>query len=383
METDKIFNIIDSLEKEYISFWQDFCNIESPTQYKEGVDRAGQYVIDKARALGFDVEICRQPVSGDAVCITLNKDAVLSPVCLSGHIDTVHPVGSFGTPAVRIDKKYIYGPGVTDCKGGVVSALLAMHALSLCGFKRRPVKLILQSDEETSSKGSNKETVRFMAQKAKDCVAFLNCEGARDGGIVVRRKGILRYRFSVFGKAVHSSSAHKGINAVAEAAHKIIELERFKDAEGITSNCGMINGGTAANTVAEKCSFTCDFRFQNEEQYNIIKQTVKEISEKSFIDGTECKVTLESERVAMEETEKNLALYEKIEDILEMTGLGRMGKTLSAGGSDAGDMTHYGIPTVDALGVYGNKIHSTGEYALLSSLCLSAKRLAAIILKID
>ncbi len=379
---DKIFETIDSLKEEYVSFWEEFCNIESPTDYKEGVDRAGQYVIDRAKELGFDIEISEQKVSGNAVCITMNKDINAKPVCLSGHLDTVHPVGSFGTPAVKKDEKYIYGPGVTDCKGGIVSSLLAMHAISLNGFKGRPIKLILQSDEETSSKGSNKETVKFMAEKAKDCVAFLNCEGERDGGIVVKRKGIIRYEFTVTGKACHSSAAHKGVNAIAEAAYKIAELEKFKDAEGITSNCGVIKGGTKANTVAENCFFVFDFRFQNEQQYNTIKNKVKEVAEKSYIEGTSCKVVISSERVAMDENERNLALYEKIEDILQSSGLGRMGKTLAAGGSDAADMTSYGIPSVDSLGVYGSDIHSLNERAEITSLGLSAKRLAAIAVKI-
>lgn len=380
---EQLFKTIDTLNDEYVSFWEELCNIESPTDYKEGVDRAGQYVIDRARELGFDIEILEQEISGNAVCITMNKSAQGKPVCFSGHLDTVHPVGSFGTPAVKKDKKYIYGPGVTDCKGGIVSSLLAMHALSLNGFKDRPIKLILQSDEETSSKGSNKQTVKFMAEKAKDCVAFLNCEGERDGGIVVKRKGIIRYEFNVTGKACHSSAAHKGVNAIAEAAYKIAELEKFKDAEGITSNCGVIRGGTKANTVAENCSFVFDFRFQNEEQYNIIKNKVKEVAEKSYIDGSSCKVVLSSERVAMDENERNLALYEKIEEILENSGFGRMGKTLSAGGSDAADMTNYGIPSVDSLGVYGSDIHSLNERAEIASLSLSAKRLAAIAVEIQ
>lgn len=379
---DKIFETIDQLKEEYVSFWEELCNIESPTEYKEGVDRAGQCVINKAEELGFDIEICEQQVSGNAVCITMNGSVAGKSVCLSGHLDTVHPLGSFGTPAVKKDEKFIYGPGVLDCKGGIVASLLTMHALYLNGFKDRPVKLILQSDEETSSKGSDKETVEFMAEKAKDCAAFINCEGARDGGMVLVRKGILRYKFIVTGKAAHSSSATSGINAIGEAALKITELEKFKDNEGITSNCGIINGGTATNTVAEKCEFIFDFRYRNKEQADIINKTVKEISEKSFIPGSTCEVILLSKRVAMEENEKNIALYEKIEDIFEKNGMERMGRVFAGGGSDASDMTHYGIPTVDGLGVYGADIHSLGEKAEISSLLLSAKRLAAITVQI-
>lgn len=383
MNIEKIFETIDYLEQEYILFWQELCNIESPTEYKDGVDRAGRLIIERAKKLGFDIEICEQKISGNAFCITMNSTASARPVCFSGHIDTVHPVGAFGHPPVKIKDGVMYGPGVTDCKGGVVAALYAMNALKLCDFNERPIKLIVQSDEETGSQSSKGETIKFMAEKAKDCVAFLNCEGARDGGIILIRKGIIRCNFCVKGKSVHASAAHRGKSAIAEAAYKILELEKFKDQEGITASCGIINGGTAANTVPDSCSFTFDFRFQNKEQYAIIKKAIKHISDKSFIQGTSCEFKIISERVAMEEKKLNIELYEKIGDIFEKAGLQRLGRTLSAGGSDASDMTSFGIPTVDGFGVYGCEIHSVNEKADISSLLTAAKRLALIAVEIE
>ena len=150
IDYEKVFKRIDALEKQYITLWKEFCLIESPTDYKEGVDAAGNYIIEKAKTFGWKIEKQKQTISGDCICITMNPDATEAPVCLSGHIDTVHPVGLFGTPAVKIDGDKIYGPGVSDCKGGVVAAFMAMAALDEEGFRTRPIKLILQSDEETS-----------------------------------------------------------------------------------------------------------------------------------------------------------------------------------------------------------------------------------------
>ena len=75
----------------------------------------------------------------------------------------------------------------------------------------------------------------------------------KENTAVLERKGILRYRFTIYGKALHSSRCAEVSNAVAEAAYKIIELEKMKDVGGLTCNCGVISGGTTANTVAEKC----------------------------------------------------------------------------------------------------------------------------------
>jgi acetylornithine deacetylase/succinyl-diaminopimelate desuccinylase-like protein len=51
----------------------------------------------------------------------------------------------------------------------------------------------------------------------------------------------------------------------------------------------------------------------------------------------------------------------------------------SGGGSDAADVTDYGIPCIDSIGVESNGIHTPKERASISSLKDSAKRLAVII----
>lgn len=119
MKCTKLFEIIDGLYEKYLTIWEDICNIESPTDCKQGVDAVGNYAVNIARSHGWQVEKLPQKISGDAICITMNPDAKPRPVSLSAHMDTVHPVGLFGTPAVTKDETYIYGPGVTDDKGGV------------------------------------------------------------------------------------------------------------------------------------------------------------------------------------------------------------------------------------------------------------------------
>lgn len=377
MQCEKLFTIIDSVEEEYLKIWEEVCNIESPTNCKEGVDAVGRYFIRLAEKSGFEVEIQRQPVSGDAICITMNPDAQGQPVTFSGHTDTVHPVGSFGTPAVRTDDKNIYGPGVMDCKGGVVACYMAMEALKLCGFKDRKVQLILQPDEENSSKTSNKETIAFMLEKAKDSVAFFNTEGCLGDTVVLWRKGILRYKFKVKGKALHSARCPEAANAVAEAAYKIIELEKMKDPDGLTCNCSVISGGDAPNTVPETCSFFADIRFSTNEELESVKKNVKEIADKITVKGCTCELEEISFRPAMVDSEKNTKLLEKMNEIYKENGLPVLTARKTASGSDAAYITQAGIPCVDNIGVDGENIHSVNEYARKKSLKESAKRMAA------
>ena len=378
MDAACVFKKIEELNEEYCDLWEKVCNIESPTEYKKGVDAVGQVFIHIARKHRWTVEISRQEKAGDPICITMGPGAHERPVIFSGHIDTVYPVGTFPSPAVHRDKERIFGPGVIDCKGGVVAAVMAMDALAQCGPLKRPVKLIIQTDEETGSKTSNKQTIDFILDKAKDAVAFLNLEGVQYGTAVLTRKGILRYRFTVSGKSAHSAKCLEGANAICEAAYKIIQLEKWKDPDGITCNCGVIQGGSVPNSVAEECVFQADIRFTDQAQYQEALERCQSIAVVSTVPGCVCRLEKVSERPAMPLTEKNKALFAKMNSIYELCGLPVLAPRHCLGGSDAAYTTQAGIPTVDSLGVDGGKIHSPNEFAYIESLVDCAKRLAAM-----
>jgi len=377
MKCSELFDRIDALMEEYIRVWEDVCNLESPTNDKKGIDAVCRYFVSLAERKGWNVELFRQKIAGDVVKVTFCPDAKAAPVVFSGHMDTVHPVGSFGTPAVHIDGDRIYGPGVCDCKGGVVAAFLAMDALMQCGFSDRPVICLLQSDEEVGSALSGGETIGYICEQAKGAVAFLNCENAQADEVTMERKGIVRYRFTVTGIAGHSSTCYDAANAVTEAAHKIIKLEELKAPDGLTCNCGVISGGTVPNSVAETCTFTADIRFATEAELTWVRSHVAEIAASSAVQGCTCTVEQVSFRPAMERSDLNFALLDTLNRIYDENGLTKLTAQKGMGGSDAAYITRCGIPCVDSVGIIGGHVHSVREYAEISSLAESAKRLAA------
>ena len=378
MKCAKLFSIIDELNENYIKVLEDVCNIESQTTDKKGVDGVCDYFVKMAEKHNWLVEKLELETAGSPVCITINPDAKSAPIIFSGHADTVHPKGLFGYPPTHIDGDKIYGPGVLDCKGGIVSAFMALDALERVGFCDRPVKLIIQTDEETGSKTSGKKTIEFMREKSIGAAAFLNCESLNDNNsVILARKGIARYRLDITGKAGHSSKCYDAVNAVTEAAHKIIELEKMKDKDGITCNCGVIEGGTVANTVAEKCSFLADIRFANEDQYEKTKETVLRVANTSYLEGSSCEVSEISYRPSMPFTDANFSLYSKMAEICAENDMPKLNWKKATGGSDAAYITQFGIPCVDDVGVYGDRYHSKDEFAYISSLAHSAKLMAA------
>lgn len=375
----KLLNTIEKLEERYVKILEDVCNIESPTNLKKGVDAVGKYFLNMADAKGLKSEIFPQNIAGNVICITLNPDAGLPPVSVSGHIDTVHPVGAFGYPPTKHDKEKIYEPGVMDCKGGVVAAFLAIEALQKCGFTKRPVQLLIQSDEEKGSSISNKATIKYICERAKGSVAFLNVEGHENNIAVIKREGILRYRFTVHGKAAHSSSCMLGINAIAEAANKIIALEKIKEPNSLTCNCGVINGGDIPNTIAEKCVFYADVRFSTYEKLSFIRKKVEEIASFSKLPGCSCDIEEVSYRPPMPLVHKNEELLYKMNEIYIRCNMPVLQGGSGVGGSDAAYITEYGIPCIDGIGTEGGSIHTTDEYIESKSIVESAKRIAAVI----
>lgn len=372
-------SIIENKVAQYRRIWEEICNIESPTAYKEGVDAVGQYVTRWAEEKSFTVTKLPQPVSGDPLCITINGDIDAQPISMGCHMDTVHPVGTFGTPAVRVDGDMIYGPGVCDCKGCVVLGMLVLDVLAESGYRARPVKLLIDSDEETGSMGSKKATINWMCEQAKNSVAFLNLEANTPGQAVLVRKGIARFRITVQGKKAHSGSCYLGANAINQAAHMIIELEKFKEPQGLTCNCGMISGGTTPNTVPGECTFVADFRYSTDEERETALKAVEKACATEYVAG--CTATWEqmSYRVAMPLVDRNLELLREVNRILSEAGLQPLEWTSQQGGSDANDATAAGIPAIDNMGIWGGNVHTNAEYAKLDSLTPCAKRVVTIV----
>ena len=380
---NKVYKKIDEMAEQYFCVWEDVVNIESPTKYKEGVDKVSAYFVDMAEKRGWKIERSKQDVSGDVVCITMNPDSKEKPLTLSGHIDTVHPVGMFGTPAARRDEERIYGPGATDCKGGVVAAFMAMDILEQCGFESRPVRLIMQTDEETSSTTSGGKTIEYICEKSKDSALFLNLETYTAGKATLSRKGIVSYRFDVEGKEGHSSRcATEGANAIVDASHKIIELDKFKDDEGITCSCGIVSGGTVLNTIAGKCTFSVNFRYATNEQLAFIEDFVKNLASTAHVPGCKCTYEKISKRPSMEKKEETVKALEKVNKIFAQYGIPTLEGRSLRGGSDAAYITQCGIPCMDSLGTRGSGSHSINECAVLESLLESVKRIVTIVCNI-
>lgn len=375
--------VVDGLIPSYIALWEALCTIESPSDCKQALDQVVARIHTLCTQKGYCVTETQFERAGNFLRIDFAGEPAQAPIVLMAHLDTVHKVGAFGTPPVRIQGDTIFGPGVVDCKGGAVEALLVLEVLKESQLPHRPVRVLFTTDEEVGSRFSGPEGIRFIQENVKDAAAVLNCETAKRNTLTVGRKGIVRLKIDIAGKSAHAGNAYfDGASAIREAAHKILAIEGLSQAEHETYNCGVVSGGTQANVVPAQCSITVDIRSLDEDGLSNAVEQVRTITETSFVPGTKASLSILSHRPPMAPTEQNKQLFEKIKKIAQDNGLETLQPVCKGGGSDAAYPAQLGIPTVCSCGVIGTGEHTLDEQAVISSLRERALLLVLSILQL-
>ena len=380
-QLDQALAYLDQCREEMLFLWETLVRMESPSADPEAIDRLASHLDTYCRALGMETEKFRP--EGAGTCLAAATPArALPPILLLGHMDTVHPVGSFpGGPFTRRDG-CVYGPGVHDCKGGLVMALYVIRALQHIGYDRRQLRLALVSDEETGHSLSQMASVEFLERHAQGCGAAFTFEsGLLNGDIVTGRKGGGVIRLTVEGIASHcGTTPEKGASAVREAARKVVAIEDLTDFSRVTFNCGLIRGGSSVNVVPDRCEVSVALRFHTNRDRDEALSALQSICGRVETPGTQCTLSPLAGFPAMEETDRTAALFALYRETSTALGLGTPESVYSAGCSDSAFTTSMGIPTLCAVGVLGQGQHSPDEHAFADSLLPQAKRLAAAIL---
>lgn len=372
---------VETLLPTYLDFWKKICGMETPSSERNALNLQADFIVDFCEMRGFSVRRQQYPVAGDTLVVELQGDTKRSHVALLAHMDTVHTPGVFGTPPVYEKNGILHGPGVFDCKGGIAVCLLAMEALLLTKTSHRTVRLILNSDEE-NGRFIGKEGVEFIRNEARGACAAFNAEAGRADSLTVGRKGIMTAEIQISGIAGHAGNAYfQSASAVREAAHKIIELESQSN-ECITYNCGLLQGGSAANIVPDNCKIIVDIRFQNASQQKEATEVLNQIIQNNHVDGCRSTLQILKVRPAMECTKENLELFNIIEHMAKKLGLPPLLPKERGGGSDSAYTVEIGIPTVCSMGVVGRYEHTVREEADIHTLGERAHLLVECILNV-
>ena len=187
--------------------------------------------------------------------------------------------------------------------------------------------------------------------------------------------------------AAHSGLAHqKGINAIHALALIIPRIEALTDyPRGVTLNVGLIEGGTAKNTVPDHASCVVDARFITKKDADQVVEALQAIAADPF-EGLvgyperfkDVKIELGGmvTRPPMEASDASRALCESYGVSAREMGLGAGEAPLQGGGSDANLLSADGVPSIDGLGPFGKNFHKVEEWSSLDSLRRRTQALA-------
>ena len=242
------------------------------------------YLAGAFKEIGLEVEL--QHVDRDRYNVIgkLGKGPIKLMLCT--HTDVIPALDEslWHSPpfTATVKGERIYGRGAVDAKGPLAAAMEAMLRISKDDHSGGLALAAVVEEETGRSVGARK----LMEKYTPETGMILEPTGMR---ISTAHKGAIRTVITIRGKAAHSSSADKGINAISIAAEVLKGIEQYRnDVMNIADNMlgkaslevTMIHGGERINVIPEKCQIYVDRRLvpgetiegAYEELDNVIKQ---------------------------------------------------------------------------------------------------------------
>lgn len=368
---EKMLRYIDSHEAELIALWKKIVLLESPSRYKAGVDAVGQVLAEYCtEKLGYHIRYQHDEVYGNclAAC-SVPFEQYTGGIILSAHMDTVHEVGSFD-PVLSEDEEFLYGPGVGDCKAGIIMSLMVAGALKEIGYTKRPIKLIFAADEESG--GPTGWT--FYPNELAGSDYMFNAESGLRNKLVTGRKSSLIAVYDIQGQAAHIGYiTGRPKSAIREAALKLLALEDASDYDMLTFCGGVINGGTVATSAPARCQLQVNVRIKDDSVIDKAISLLNQVAETTYVEGTSCTLEIRGNRVPMSERPANVWLCEQFSKASQSLGFGAYESAFVGGASDASYASGMGIPVVCASGPVVDFQHTKNERSLTASMAERAK----------
>ncbi|MBI1796408.1 MAG: M20/M25/M40 family metallo-hydrolase [Candidatus Eisenbacteria bacterium] len=322
-------------------------------------------------------------------------------ILLVGHLDTMFEPNSPFQRFERLSDSTARGPGVIDMKGGDVIMLLALRALKDAGsLDGLPVTVVLTGDEEHSGDplALARADLIAAADEADAALGFEDGDGDPRHAVIARR-GADQWLLRVRGTPAHSSQVFRadiGDGAIFTAA---AILTAFRDSLGhepyLTLNPGAIVGGTTvnldregnrgtafgkSNVVAESTLVSGDLRTLAVEQRDHARAVMRRIVAATG-PHTAATITFSDGYPPLAPSDGNrrlLALYDRASRDLGTGAIEPVDPSRAGAADISFTEGHVGM-AIDGIGLRGDGGHTTGEYALLATLPVQAKRAALTI----
>jgi acetylornithine deacetylase len=214
-------------------------------------------------------------------------------IVLSGHTDVVPVDGqNWSSDPFRMTERNgsFYGRGTADMKGFLAVALSSLEAFGKVRL-RRPIHLAFSCDEEVGCRGVRPLIQHIGAHLPKPQAVIVGEPTLMK--VVNAHKSALSFETEVTGHEAHSSSAHRGVNAIMVAGELVHELNMIAhelktrsdqslgfDPPYTTVHVGTIFGGTAKNIVPRRCGFVWETRLLPDDDPDEVPQRLRATAEK-------------------------------------------------------------------------------------------------------
>ena len=334
MSEQQILNEIKQNQEEYITFFQELIQAESYNP--PGNEKNVALVIEKyLKNSKINVEIIPFGDNRANLIAYLNNNFEGKNLLYNGHMDVVPPGNEeeWKYPPLSATikrKKYIYGRGATDMKGGLAAMVIALKILKKLNLTLAG-NLILNAvaDEETGGDYGTKWCIDNKLQSIKPDFTIVS-EPTRlkplPHVISVGERGRLVVKIITNGISTHSSWPFMGKNAIymmSEIIHNLnkvdeyipkikppLSLEELKKLMSVsfpsldvlekilneqpllksvvqaltqfTKSLTIIKGGTKDNVVPDKCEAIIDFRLLPGQKIEPILNGLKKLIEEDL-----------------------------------------------------------------------------------------------------
>jgi tripeptide aminopeptidase len=272
-----------------------FCEIESPSGRERGVADA---LTEELRRLGADVE------EDDSAAATGSDSGNLlgriagpegaPTVLLCAHMDTVPldgPVEVVSEDGLLTNRhEAILG---ADNKAAVVTILGAVRRLTRDGAPPAGIELLFTTGEEQALKGAKSVDMSGLTAD----FGYVFDHASPIGEIVIASPTYYSVEARFRGQAAHAGiRPEAGHNAIAAAAQAVAAMRIGRLDPETTANVGRIEGGTAANVVAERCYVELETRSLDAERAaEVVTEMVDALTEAAS--DTECDIETSVERL--------------------------------------------------------------------------------------
>ena len=285
------------------------------------------------------------------------------------HTDTVFP--DLEPMPYSDDGEYIRSPGVGDDTASLAVLMLVAKFFKEKAIKTKGVLFVANSCEE--GLGNLKGTRQLFKDYEGRIKQFFSFDSfllneCSDGCV-----GSHRYEVEVLTEGGHSWGKFGNKNAIAELSKIVNEIYSttlpVKEGKRVTYNVGGIEGGTSINTIAQSAKMLCEYRSDDVELLEFMKERFNKIFTEANNNEVTVKVKVIGERpcasneLDMSKMDEIKARFEPI--IADVTGKSVSYKKSS---TDCNIPLSLAIPAL-TIGVYeGGGAHTREEWIKKSSL---------------